>query len=110
SAPRRGRSTNIAIVPVGVRESRHPRRRSGARRSRRHSLNEMFAWDAPKASGGGIAMLLVGSVVGAELADILHRYCVTYASGAATAPTPTRDASITTVTQYNQAALGAKIF
>jgi len=111
SAPRRSRSTNIAIVPVGVREHGPRRRRSGGhRRSRRHSLNEMFAWDAPKASGGGIAMLLVGSVVGAEIADIIHRYCITYASGASTAPTPTRDASITTVAQYNQAALGAKLF
>lgn len=71
-------------------------------------MREMFAWDAPRASAGGMVLLGAGMLLGATGADLIHRYAMTYAANLSPAATPTRDASITTVAQFNQAALGAK--
>jgi hypothetical protein len=103
-SPRRGRSTNIAIVPVGARAHGGRRRSYRARRSAR----EMFAWDAPRAGAGSLVLMAAGVGIGALGANLIHRYAMTYAAGLSPAATPTRDASITTVDAYNQAALGAK--
>jgi hypothetical protein len=94
-SPRRSRTTNIAIVPVG-REAR--RRRHFSPRRRRRGLREMFAYDAPRASVGGLVLLGAGVVVGAELADFLHRYATTMDPAT---QNPSLPQGVTSVAQYN---------
>ena len=64
----------------------------------------MFAYDAPRASLGGLVILGAGVIVGAALADFLHRWSTTQPTTGATSSGFTLPTGVATIQTYDQIA------